>query len=124
MKKLLTLSICLLLFSVISCSSPISIKKYVYDTKAPEETGDVTLSGTLVCLNCNFDPSTDAREFCKKYGHQHVLRAVDGRIYSIVKDEKTKQLIESDEYHGKAVTVTGRIIINSRAIKVTSYDLF
>lgn len=124
MKKFTIFAILFFLAVIFSCKSPIPIKKYVYDPKAPEAKGDVTISGKLVCLNCSFEPSEEARRFCEENGHNNVLRSVEGTIYSIVRDAKTKELIESGAFCGKAVIITGRIIINSRAIKVSSYELF
>jgi len=124
MSKKIMLACVIILFLVASCSGPISLKRWVYNDTPPEEKGDVTMSGTLICLNCFFDQSEEARAFCASNGHQHVLRAVDERIFAIVRDSKTKELIESENYHNKAVTITGRIIEDSRAIKVSSFETF
>lgn len=124
MNKKIGLVFVILLFLTASCSGSISLKRWVYNDTPPDEKGDVTMSGTLICLNCFFDQTDEARAFCTSNGHQHVLRAVDERLFTIVRDSKTKELIESESYQNKAVTITGRIIEDSRAIKVSSFEAF
>ncbi|MBI5375057.1 MAG: hypothetical protein HZA77_06450 [Candidatus Schekmanbacteria bacterium] len=124
MNKKIALTCVIILFLAASCNGPISVKRWVYNDTPPDEKGDVTMSGTLICLNCFFDQTDEARAFCAANGHQHVLRAVDERLFTIVRDGKSKELIESENYHNKAVTITGRIIEKSRAIKVSSFETF
>ncbi len=95
------------------------------EEKAAKET---TLSGTLVCIGCTLKKEHGAKAQCSVYGHQHGLKTSDGKIYTFLENDQSKDLRagtskEKDDLHGKKVEITGTVLPKTQIIDVTSYKL-
>ncbi|MBI3921536.1 MAG: hypothetical protein HY318_08980 [Armatimonadetes bacterium] len=119
--KQTTLTIALGLFAMAAMSAGVMAR----EDKAAKET---TLSGTLVCIGCTLNKEHGAKAQCSVYGHQHGLRTADGKIYTFLENDQSKDLRagkskDEDNLHGKKVEVTGTVFPKTQIIDVTSYKL-
>jgi hypothetical protein len=60
---------------------------------------------------------------CKTIGHHGAIATADGRIWNLVEQGTSAELIHEESLLGKDVVVKGRLFRNSRAVVVESYDL-
>lgn len=87
------------------------------------ETGDVTISGTLVCLGCDLKKADGARAACSVYGHKHALKTADGRYINLLENQYSDALVNGDKYHNKAIKVAGTMFANSNTMDVRTFTV-
>ncbi|MBI3911281.1 MAG: hypothetical protein HY320_10155 [Armatimonadetes bacterium] len=78
----------------------------------------VTLTGTLVCLGCDFKKAHGAAAQCSVYGHKHALKTKKGRYYTFLENAKSEPLIKGETLHGKQVEVKGVVFPGSQVLEV------
>ncbi|NCO41905.1 MAG: hypothetical protein COZ06_31165 [Armatimonadetes bacterium CG_4_10_14_3_um_filter_66_18] len=86
------------------------------------------LTGTLVCIGCTVKKAYSAKAQCNVYGHQHGLQTADGKIYTFLANDQSKELREgkakdAEDLHGKKVEVTGVVLPKTQILDVTSYQV-
>ncbi len=82
-----------------------------------------TVTGQLTCIDCALSMKGDARGQCQTYGHEAGLVAQDGKIYTFVRNDRSRQLREHGTYTGKTVTVKGTIFTKANRIDVESFTV-
>jgi hypothetical protein len=60
---------------------------------------------------------------CKIIGHQGAIATADGRLWNIVEQGTSAELIHDESLLGKDIVVRGRVFRNSRTLVVESYEL-
>ncbi len=85
--------------------------------------GEKTVKGKLVCIDCNLGMQGKVNAQCKAYGHEEGLITADGKIYSFVKNDRSKALLKHGTYTGKEITINGRVFENAHRIDVVSYTV-
>jgi len=48
---------------------------------------------------------------------EHALLTPDGRFYSFLETEKSKEVINTHKYHNKSVEITGKVVHNANLIE-------
>ncbi len=82
-----------------------------------------TVRGELTCIDCTLGMKGSARGQCQTYGHEAGLVTPEGKIYSFVKNDRSRQLREYGKYNGKTVTVRGTIFTRANRIDVESFTV-
>jgi hypothetical protein len=88
-----------------------------------DETSPVVLRGRLLCRDCELERRYGVKASCKTIGHHGAIATADGRIWNLVEQGTSAELIHEESLLGKDVVVKGRLFRNSRAVVVESYDL-
>jgi hypothetical protein len=88
-----------------------------------DETSPVVLEGRILCRDCELERRYGVKASCRIIGHHGAIATPDGRIWNIVEQGKSEQLIHDDRLLGKHILVRGRLFRNSRALVVESYEL-
>jgi hypothetical protein len=88
-----------------------------------DETSPVVLEGKILCRDCELEHRYGVKASCKIIGHHGAIATADGRIWNIVEQGTSANLIHDDSLLGKRVLVRGRLFRNSRALVVESYEL-
>ena len=119
--KRTALTVMLGLFAMMLCAGAMAQE----EKKAAKET---TLTGTLECVGCTLKKEYGAKAQCSVYGHQHGLKTANGKIYTFLENDQSKDLRageskEQGHLHGKKVQVTGRVLPKTQIIDVTSYKV-
>lgn len=91
--------------------------------EAATQTSPVTLKAKVICLGCTLKKEQGARAQCSVYGHQHALKTEDGKIWTILENDASTELINSHEYTGKEVEVTGKKFNEAQVIEVESFKV-
>jgi len=98
---------------------------------------EVTLTGTLICVGCDLKSRYQAKAQCSVYGHDHGLKTADGKIYTFLRNDRSKDLIggktsadgggsdrgAGEELHGEKVQVTGKVLPKTQIIDVKDYKV-
>ncbi|MBI2844662.1 MAG: hypothetical protein HYX78_14810 [Armatimonadetes bacterium] len=79
---------------------------------------DVTLTGTLICMGCELKTQYGAKAQCNVYGHDHALKAADGKIYTFLPNDNSKDLIAGKADKSAKITVTGTLFPGSQIVDV------
>ena len=85
-----------------------------------EETSPLTetLQATVVCLGCTLKKEQGAKAQCSIYGHINALRTKDGKVWTILENDVSGELINSHEYAGEEVEITGKKYRNAQVIEI------
>lgn len=92
---------------------------------AQEETKEKheTIQGKVICLGCTLKKEKGAKAQCSIYGHTNAIRTKDGKIWSILENDKSTELINSHDYAGKSIEIKGRKIKEAQTIEVESFKV-
>jgi hypothetical protein len=88
-----------------------------------DETSPVVLEGRILCRDCELERRYGVKASCKIIGHHGAIATADGRIWNIVEQGTSANLIHDHSLLGKNIVVRGRAFRNSRALVVESYEL-
>lgn len=96
----------------------------------------VTVTGVNYCFGCDLKKAHQAHAQCDLFGHKHSLRVIsmkDGSGKAItghndkalhyLPNQKSDLLWSGDEYHGKKVTIRGRLYSDDRVLEVESFEV-
>lgn len=92
-------------------------------TETTASTVGTELKGTLVCLGCELNKADGARAACKVYGHKHALKTSDGHYVNFLENQYSDDLINSEKYRDKEITVQGRHFVKANLIDVKSFNV-
>jgi len=88
-----------------------------------DDTSPVFLEGTILCRDCELEHRYGVKARCKVIGHHGAIATADGRIWNIVEQQTSANLIHDESLLGKNVVVRGRLFRSSRALVIESYQL-
>jgi hypothetical protein len=88
-----------------------------------DETSPVVLQGKILCRDCELEHRYGVKASCKIIGHHGAIATADGRIWNIVEQGTSADLIHDESLLGKNVVVRGRLFRNSRALVIESCEL-
>lgn len=83
----------------------------------------VVWEGTLLCRDQQMARQYGYRPMCRITGHHGWLVTSDGRFWSILEGEVSRDLIHNSSLLGRRVKVEGRIFRKAGSIEVSSYEL-
>lgn len=77
----------------------------------------------MVCLGCTLKKEKGAQAQCSVYGHKNAIRTGNGKIWTILENDASNELINSHEYGGKEVEITGKKFIDAQIVEVESFKI-
>jgi len=83
----------------------------------------VTLKAKVICLGCSLKKEQGAKAQCSIYGHKNALKTEDGRVWTILENDVSKELINSHEYAGKEIEIAGKIFSGTQIIEIETFKL-
>jgi len=83
----------------------------------------VTLKAKVICLGCALKKEQGAKAQCSIYGHKNALKTEDGRVWTILENDVSKELINSHEYAGKEIEIAGKIFGSTQIIEIENFKL-
>jgi len=83
----------------------------------------IGLEGWLVCRDCELQALYGAGSMCRIKGHHGALKTADGKIWNLMEDDRTEQLIHRASWLGKKVRVRGRLYRRAGCVEVQSYEV-
>ena len=83
----------------------------------------VTTKGTVICLGCNLKKKQDAKAQCSVYGHKNAIKAEDGKIWTILENDASKDLINSHDYAGKKVELVGKVFSGTQVLEIENFKI-
>lgn len=81
------------------------------------------IHGDVVCFGCALKKEQGAKAQCSVYGHVNAVRLGDGKIWSILENDQSKELVQNHDYAGKHVHIQGRQIPEAQTIEVESFEV-
>jgi Putative zinc-finger len=88
-----------------------------------DDTSPVVLEGEILCRDCELEHRYSVKASCRTIGHHGAIATADGRIWNIVEQGTSENLIHDESLLGKKVVVRGRLFRNARALVIESYEL-
>ena len=83
----------------------------------------VTFKGEVICLGCSLKKEQGAKAQCSIYGHQNVIKSEDGKIWTILENDVSTELISSHGYVGKEVEIIGKHFGNTQTIEIETFKV-
>lgn len=83
----------------------------------------VTFQAKVICLGCTLKKEQSAKAQCSLYGHTQALMTEDDKIWTILENDTSTELINSHEYKGKKVEITGKKFIGTQIIEIESFKV-
>lgn len=93
------------------------------EIEAVTKASPVTFKAEVICLGCSLKKEQGAKALCSIYGHANALRTEDGKIWTILENDVSTELINSHDYAGKEVEIIGKKFANSSVIEVESFKV-
>jgi hypothetical protein len=87
------------------------------------DAGDIDFEATLLCRDCELEKRHGIRALCPTIGHHGALATADGRIWSIVEQPGSTDLIHNSTLLGTKVRAHGRIFRSASSVSVRRYEL-
>jgi hypothetical protein len=88
-----------------------------------DDSSFVVLEGTLLCRDCELEHRYGIEASCRVIGHHGAIATADGRIWNLVEQQSSAELIHNASLLGKKVLVRGRLFRGPRALVIDSYQL-
>jgi hypothetical protein len=87
------------------------------------DTGSVVLDGVVLCRDCELHRRYGVRAMCARIGHRGAIVTADGRIWNIVEQPVSTDLVHDDTLFGKRVRIRGRIFRAAGTIEINTYQI-
>lgn len=88
-----------------------------------DDVRDVHLDGTVLCRDCELERRHGIRVLCPTIGHHGALATDDGRIWSIVEQPGSSNLIHNSDLLGMKVHTHGRIFRSASSVSIRRYEV-
>jgi hypothetical protein len=86
-----------------------------------DESSMADIDGTVLCRDCELEHQYGIKASCKVIGHHGAIATADGRLWNIVEQSASADLIHETALLGKTVHVRARFFRRAGAIEVESY---
>ena len=90
---------------------------------AVTEASPVSFKAEVICLGCSLKKGQGAKANCSLYGHVNALKSEDGRIWTILENDVSTDLINSHEYAGKKIEITGKKFGGTQVIEIETFKI-
>ncbi len=87
------------------------------------DAGPAVVEGTILCRDCELQDRHGERVLCDRVGHHGALVTPDGRIWNIIEQEPSKDLIHDEAMLGRRVRVRGRLFRDAGSIAIDAYEM-
>lgn len=82
-----------------------------------------TFQAAVICLGCTLKKEQGAKALCSLFGHKNALRTQDGKIWTILENKTSTELINLHDYAGKNIEVVGKKFADAQVIEVNSFNV-
>ncbi len=89
--------------------------------KAEGKAEHMTFEGQMVCLGCDLKKADGARAECTEFGHAHALKTTDGKYISFLPNKYSKDLLQSEKYDTKTISVHGIYHADANVLDVETF---
>jgi hypothetical protein len=83
----------------------------------------VELRATVICRDCELKHRHGERTMCQRIGHHGAIVTSDGRIWNIVEQPASHDLIHNNSLLGRTVRLRARLFRDAGSIAVESYQI-
>jgi hypothetical protein len=83
--------------------------------------GPVTIEGTLVCRDCELEHAYGEGALCPKNGHRGAIATRDGRIWNIVEQPASRDLVHNSAWLGRSIRVRARLYRHAGSVAVEHF---
>jgi hypothetical protein len=92
---------------------------------AQEKTKDEyeIITGKVICQGCTLKKEKGAKAQCSIYGHINAIRTKDGKIWTILENDNSTELINNHDYEGSDIEIRGKRFDEARVIEVASFKI-
>jgi hypothetical protein len=87
-----------------------------------DDTSPIVLEGTLLCRDCELEHRYGVKASCRVIGHHGAIATADGRIWNLVEQRASADLIHDSTLLGKRLVVRGRLFRGARTLVIESYQ--
>lgn len=87
-----------------------------------DDSSAVVLQGIVLCRDCELEHRYGIKASCRIIGHHGAIATADGRIWNIVEQRSSAELIHNTSWLGKRVVVRGRLFRGARALVIESFQ--
>ena len=79
------------------------------------------IQGKVICFGCTLKGERGAKAQCSLYGHTNAIRTNDGKIWTILENDQSTELIHNHDYAGKEIEIKGKKFAEAQTIEVESF---
>jgi len=90
---------------------------------APASSGTIEIEGTVVCRDCELSEVSGEKVMCNRTGHRGAIATDDGRIWNIVEQPGSTDLVHDSALLGKTVRLRARLFRRAGSLAVDSYTI-
>jgi hypothetical protein len=83
----------------------------------------VVLNATVLCRDCELKHRYGERTMCDRIGHHGAIVSIDGRIWNIVEQPGSHDLIYDNSLLGRKVRVRAKLFRDAGTIAVETYQI-
>lgn len=83
----------------------------------------VVLDARVLCRDCELHERYGERATCERTGHRGAIATSDGRIWNIIEQPSSAELIHDKTLLGKKVRVRGRMFRAAGTIAIDAYEI-
>jgi len=81
------------------------------------------MEGKLLCRDCLLKDEYGYHAMCPTRGHRGSLQTRDGKIWNILDEEASEELIHDSKLLGRTIRIHGRCFRRASSIEVDSYEV-
>ena len=81
------------------------------------------IKGKVVCQGCTLKKEKGAKAQCSIYGHINAIKTKDGKIWTILENDKSTELINNHDYAGKDIEIKGKKFAEAQIIEVDTFKV-
>jgi hypothetical protein len=87
------------------------------------DSGPIVFEGTVLCRDCELQDRYGESVLCDRIGHHGAIVTPDGRIWNIVEQDSSMNLIHDEAMLGRKVRVRGRLFRAAGSISIEGYEI-
>ena len=81
------------------------------------------IKGKVICQGCTLKKEKGAKAQCSIYGHINAIKTKDGKIWTILENDKSTELINNHDYAGKDIEIKGKKFAEAQIIEVNTFKV-
>lgn len=85
--------------------------------------GSSTLEGVVLCRDCELQRRYGVKAMCQRIGHHGAIATADGRIWNIVEQRLSADLIHDNALLGKKVRIRARVLWPAGSLAIETFEI-
>ena len=81
------------------------------------------IKGKVICQGCTLKKEKQAKAQCSIYGHINAIKTKDGKIWTILENDKSTELINNHDYAGKDIEIKCKKFAEAQIIEVNTFKV-